>query len=189
MKLRLINSTALLLIFLMLFAAASTTVSAQSYMTEDGYVEFKSSAPLLTFKGISNHLTGLIDLDKNLVDFYVDLTTLDTGINLRNRHMRDSYLETDKYPFAEFTGTITSGFDYESEGEQAVTVQGDFTIHGVTKEMTITGTLKRVTDGLELNASWKVLLEDHNINKPRVVFYELADEQEVTIKGILKIQN
>jgi polyisoprenoid-binding protein YceI len=164
-------------------------LEAQSYMTEEGFVEFKSSAPLLTFKGTSNHLTGLIDLDQNMVDFYVDLNTLDTGINLRNRHMRNNYLETDKYPFAEFTGSMNLIFDPESTDMQEVMVIGEFTIHGVTREMEITGTLQRADNDVELNASWTVLLEDHNIDRPGVIFYELAEEQEVTIKALLKLQN
>jgi len=187
--LQLQNKILTLISFLLLFFVFTADLEAQSYITEEGYVEFKSSAPLLTFKGTSNHLTGLIDLDQNLVDFYVDLTTLDTGINLRNRHMRNSYLETDKFPFAEFTGSMNSIFDPESTGKQEVTVMGAFTIHGVTREMEITGTLERMSDEIELIATWTVLLEDHNIDRPSVIFYELAEEQEVTIKALLKLQN
>lgn len=187
--LQLPNKIFTLFSFLILFFVATADLEAQNYMTEEGYVEFKSSAPLLTFKGTSNHLTGLIDLDQNLVDFYVDLTTLDTGINLRNRHMRNNYLETDKFPFAEFTGSMNSIFDPELTDKQEVLVIGEFTIHGVTREMEIKGTLQRMNDDIELNASWTVLLEDHNIDRPSVIFYELADEQEVTIKALLKLQN
>ena len=84
-------------LFIIIFSILmiSSKSNAQSYMSESGYVEFVSTAPLLEFKGTSDNLTGLIDLDENLVDFYVDLNTLDTGIDLRNNHMRDSYLETD----------------------------------------------------------------------------------------------
>ena len=162
--------------------------SAQSYMSESGYVEFVSTAPLLEFKGTSENLTGLIDLEENLVDFYVDLNTLDTGIDLRNNHMRDSYLETDTYRFAEFTGELTSDFDPNLKNEQQVAVIGDFQIHGVEREMEISGTLRPTESGLQLDASWTVLLEDHNIDKPQVVFYELASEQTVNISILLKPQ-
>jgi polyisoprenoid-binding protein YceI len=183
------NKIVSIITFLILLFVFTADLEAQSYMTEEGFVEFKSSAPLLTFKGTSNHLTGLIDLNQNLVDFYVDLNTLDTGINLRNRHMRNNYLETDKYPFAEFTGSMNLIFDPESTDMQEVMVIGEFTIHGVTREMEITGTLQRADNDVELNASWTVLLEDHNIDRPGVIFYELAEEQEVTIKALLKLQN
>lgn len=166
-----------------------TNVNAQSYVSEEGYVEFESSAPLLTFKGISNNLTGLIDFDQNLVDFYVDLNTIDTGIRLRNRHLRESYLETDKYPFAEFTGSLTTYFDFQIPEPQPAIVSGTFKIHGVEREMDAEGTIQLVSDGLLLTASWIVRLEDHNIDRPSVVFYELAEEQKVTISITLKPVN
>jgi len=153
----------------------------QAFSANNGYVEFVSIASLLEFKGRSYNLTGLVDLDKNLVDFYVDLTTMDTGINLRNKHMRDSYLETDKYPFAEFTGKIISDFLELPDESKKVTVAGTFTIHGLEQEMEIEGTLTPEGNNLKLGASWIVLLQDHNIDQPRVVFYELADEQTINI--------
>ena len=177
------------LLLLLLIALSSSRSHAQSYMSENGYVEFVSTAPLLEFKGTSDKLTGLIDLDENLVDFYVDLNTLDTGIELRNSHMRESYLETDTYRFAEFTGEITSDFDPTSMQEQDVSVTGMFQIHGVEREIDVQGTLKPTNEGLQLDASWTVLLEDYNIDKPGVVFYELASEQTVNISILLKPQD
>jgi len=173
------------IIIWMLFAGLSTQLNAQIYMAEGGYVEFVSTAPLLEFTGKSNHLAGLINFDENKVDFYVDLNTIDTGINLRNRHMRDSYLETEKFPFAEFTGSLVTPYDFEKGEVQEVTVNGIFTIHGVEQERDISGTLEKTAEGMMLKASWVVLLEDHDIRKPRVVFYELADEQTVSISILL----
>lgn len=164
------------------------SVSAQSFVGEGGYVEFVSTAPMLEFKGKSDNLIGLIDFDDNMVDFYVDLTTIDTGINLRNNHMRDSYLETDDFPFAEFTGSLNEMYDFEKSGKQTVTVSGIFKIHGVEQEREIEGTLEEMDQGIRLEASWVVKLEDHDIRKPRVVFYELADEQTVNILILLKTQ-
>lgn len=175
-------------LFLLLSLISTYHAVAQSYMSESGYVEFVSSAPLLEFKGTSNHLAGLIDLEKNLVDFYVDLNTLDTGIDLRNNHMRDSYLETDTYRFAEFTGELVTDFDPDSEDQQQVTVSGTFKIHGVEQDIDVNGTLKPVDPGLQLEAGWTVLLEDYDIDKPRVVFYELASEQKISISILLKPQ-
>lgn len=190
MKLLLLNkirSVFALFSAIILFSSLAT-VKAQSFVTENGYAEFKSSAPLLTFTGTSENLTGLIDLDDNLIDFYIDLETLDTGINLRNRHMRESYLETNKYRFAEFTGELITPFDINSSDEQSVTVRGDFTMRGISREMEINGTLTNIGGELQLEASWTVLLEDYDIERPRVVFYELADEQEITISATLKNQ-
>jgi len=176
----------LLLLFVVpLLLVRFDEVSAQAYMAEDGYVEFISTAPLLEFKGVSNHLTGLIDLDENLIDFYVDLTTIDTGIQRRNRDMRSTYLNTDRFPFAEFTGSLLTDFDTENQAKQQVKTLGMFSINGVEQEIEVEGTLEPTPDGLLLEASWVILLDDYNIDRPRVLFYELAEEQTVNISILL----
>ncbi len=165
------------------------TTQAQQYVTEEGYVEFISDAPLTSFTGTSDNLNGLIDLDKNLLDFYVDLKTMDTGIGLRNKHMRESYLETDKYPYAEFTGKLKDPekIDKNSTSAQKVIADGTLKIHGESKPAQVEGTLVfKSTNSVTLDASFEVALTDFNITKPKVVFYELADEQKISIKAEFK---
>lgn len=165
---------------------------AQVFQANEGKVVFLSKAPLSQFEGKSDKLKGLIDLEKNLVDFYLDLNTLQTGINLRDKHMRDNYLETKKYPFAEFTGKIVSPSvtSLFADSETAdVTTEGVFKLHGVEKNITVKGSLQRQGEQLLLKASFSVLLTDFNIKKPSLVVYELADEQKVTLEVVLSKQN
>lgn len=177
-------------ILLSLFAIVTEKLPAQSFMADDGYVEFVSTAPLLEFKGVSENLTGLIDLETMMVDFYIDLNTLKTGISRRDRDMRNSYLETDKFPFAEFSGELISEFDPELRETQDARVTGKFKIHGVEREIEVKGTLTPNADSLQLEASWIVLLEDYNIERPGVLFYELAEEQTVNISiELIKTEN
>lgn len=165
----------------------SSGLWAQSFKTESGNVTFLSKAPMNEFTGKSSKLNGLIDLDKNLLDFYVDLNTLNTGIGLRDRHMRDNYLETKKYPFAEFTGKMESIPTLSIGESKPVVAKGTFKIHGVQKEISVRGTIKMVSaNELMLEASFPTLLGDFKIEIPSVVFYELAEEQLVTIQANLK---
>lgn len=171
---------------LIFFFVTNVTI-AQTFLTESGNVDFLSKAPLSEFNGVSNKLYGLIDLSNNLLDFYVDLNTLETGIGLRDKHMRDNYLETEKYPFAEFTGQMSSIPTLNPGGKTSVSAVGKFKIHGVEREIEVNGTLSKNSKGeLELNAVFEVLLSDFNIPLPKLVFYELAENQSVTIKATLK---
>ncbi len=177
------------LFLLLLLCGAVSMASAQQYITENGHVVFRSDAPLRDFEGVSEKLQGLIDFEKNMLDFYLDLNTLDTGVKLRDKHMRDNYLETKKFPFAEFTGTLQAlpPFDALQEGKQtAVTAVGTFKIHGVAREIRVPGTLRLENNELLLNATFKVLLTDYDIRKPSLLGYELADEQEVLIRARFK---
>lgn len=160
---------------------------AQAYQTETGKAVFLSKAPLNEFTGESDQLQGLINLEKNLVDFYLDLNTLQTGIGLRDRHMRDNYLETEKYPFAEFTGKMLRVPDLQNGQAKEVTVNGKFKIHGVERDVKIEGLLQQLKNGeLSLKANFDVLLGDYDIPLPKLVFYELAEKQAVSIEAVLK---
>ena len=175
----------LLLSILTISISSPEKASAQEYMARDGYVEFVSQAPLLEFKGTSNYLNGLLDLEDNLVDFYIDLNTLDTGIELRNRHMRDRYLNTDRCPFAEFTGNLESDFDPDRMEPQEAVVVGTFKVNCIENDIRVQGTLEPTDEGIKLEASFQVLLKDYDIERPGVIFYELAEEQVINISILL----
>lgn len=163
------------------------TVGAQEFKTTGGEVVFLSQASLNEFTGESDKLHGLIDLEKNLIDFYIDLNTLKTGIGLRDRHMRDNYLETDKYPFAEFSGKLEEKVSLGRNQSKKVKAIGIFKIHGHEKTMEIDGTLTAVnTSEIVLEATFKVKLGDFDIAIPKVMFYELSETQTVKINATLK---
>lgn len=175
-------------ILFMVLPGATSISHAQTYVGENGYVEFISKAPLHTFKGTSEQLQGMIDLDENLIDFYVDLNTLDSGIARRDHDMRNTYLETDKFPFAEFTGEITEGLESITTGDIVtnVTATGIFTMRGIDQEMVVEGTITSSAECFVLEGTWIILLKDFNIERPGILFYELAEEQTVNMKIELK---
>ncbi|MEL7834642.1 YceI family protein [Fodinibius sp. Rm-B-1B1-1] len=153
-------------------------------MTEKGHVEFDSSVPLHSFTGESDHLVGKITFSDSIVDFYVDVNTLKTGINKRDNDMLRT-LEAEKHPFAEFYGKINSEIDLENTDPQDVTVEGEFTVHGVSNKTSITGTLKKTPNGLKINASWTLNMEDYNIEPPGILFYRVSEMIDVSISATL----
>ncbi|MBI5058831.1 YceI family protein [candidate division KSB1 bacterium] len=174
-------------------------------------VEFTSEATMEKIVGRTSSVTGSVNL--NLAEltatsggsFTVDLNTLDTGLSLRNQHMRENHLETKLYPQATFTlkrlespSAATLGFG----GEVTVTAVGDFALHGITKEYMIPVTLrylaaggeaeKRLSGGqgnlLYVTANWTVKLEDHQIKRPEFLFLRLSPEQKIEISVALTDQ-
>lgn len=171
------------LLALLLVAPAS----AQTYASDRGSVTFTSRVPLHTFTGTSQHLNGQLDLGTRSVDFYVDLETLETGIGKRDRDMRET-LETDRYPFAEFTGRLVSSFDASQRGPQRARVEGTFTLHGVSRPLVVLGTVQRTQSGLRVRASWEVRLDDHRITPPRLLLMRVDEVQAVEIDILLRPQ-
>ena len=174
---------------LSLLVWASITVSgfSQSFYTETGTAVFYSKVPLHNFSGTSNTMIGLINLADSTIDFYLDLETLDTGNGKRDKDMKLT-LDTENYPYGEFFGKLTSGFDLDNPKEQEVTVEGVFKIHGKEKQITVNGTLKPDGETLQLNASWILRLEDYEIEPPQILFIKVDQEQEIKINAVLSIK-
>lgn len=160
---------------------------AQVFMTKTGHAEFDSSVPLHTFTGISNHLVGKISLADSTVDFYLDLHTLKTGIEMRDEDMLQT-LHAEKYPFASFYGKLVSPFNANKTAVQQVTVEGDFSIHGVTRGIQIDGTLQKTEEGLQVKASWTLHLDDYNIEPPGILFYRVSNKIPISISATLTPQ-
>lgn len=168
----------------------SLTVSHQTeadtvWFTDNGYAEFTSSVPLHEFTGKSSHLTGMIDFEENVVDFYLDVNTLKTGNERRDSDMYET-LDSRNHPFAEFTGSLNTPFDPESLEEQNVTVTGTFTIHGVKQEQSVEGTLQKQGDELHIEAEWILDITDYDIEPPGILFYRVQDEMDVRIEVTMR---
>ncbi|MBU1983946.1 YceI family protein, partial [bacterium] len=105
-------------------------------------VRFVSDAPTEKIVGKTNQISATLELDPDNVAatavgvFEVDLTTLKTGIGLRDRHMRENHLETDEFPVAIFRLIRVISTDKPAliPGEQVqVDAEGELILHGVAK--------------------------------------------------------
>lgn len=157
----------------------------QAYFTDSGHAQFTSSVPLHTFTGESENLVGRINLADSTVDFYIDLSTLDTGIGKRDKDMRQT-LETEKYPFAEFFGKLIASLDPAAGAPQEVAVQGEFKMHGVSREVEIPGTITLGEDSLHVEANWELRLDDYDIEPPSLLIVKVDQIQKIRIEATLQ---
>lgn len=180
--------------FLSAMILLSSIIIAQEYhvnKSEDNLVKFISDAPLENFEGVTNYIDGymylqsLDDLTDNQIYFEVDLTTLDTGIGLRNRHMRDNYLETNKYRFAFFQGNIGK-LEKVLEDEYSAEVKGTMFIHGVTNEITINGSIRKIDSGFFIETEFPISLVDYNIDIPQLMFMKIDEVMQLQLKFYLE---
>ena len=129
--------------------------------------------------------SGKIVLDRaahtGSVDVTIDTTSVNTGLALFNGHIQGAdYFDTAKYPTITFKSSKV-----KFEGDKPVAVEGDLTIKGVTKPVTLTVThfhsmphpmYKK--DAIGANASAKVKRSEFNMGKN--VPY-VSDEVTLTI--------
>lgn len=157
------------------------------------HVDFTSDAPVELIHGKTHQIKGTVRYDEALVfdakhpfdiTFDVDLASIDTGIGLRNEHMRDNFLETGKYPKATFkVSKITANAKPPLKPGQKVVLNsiGTFNIHGKTVTKKIPVTVTNRGDRVRIQATFPVNLTEHDIKRPEVVFQKLAETVFVTV--------
>jgi polyisoprenoid-binding protein YceI len=158
-------------------------------------VKFVSDAPIEDFEGVTDKIDGYIywedeDLTKKSVLYFeVDLNAIDTGFGLRNRHMRENYLHTDKFPITHYTGKIIKAVNV-SDTEVEVTTEGEIFIHGVKKSLSVVGTLKKEENEIyHIEINFVVTLTDFDIEVPSIMFYKIDENMDLILDFyVIKIE-
>ncbi len=153
---------------------------------KENLVKFISDAPLEDFEGITDKIDGYLfwegeDItNSSEIYFEVDLNSIDTGIGLRNRHMRENYLHTDKYPKTHFSGKIVSMED-STTSIKKVKASGKMFIHGVEREIDVDGVLSKTADGYRVKTKFIVALTDYNIEIPQLMFMKIDENMRLVL--------
>ncbi|MCB9357653.1 MAG: YceI family protein [Calditrichaeota bacterium] len=155
-------------------------------------IQFVSEAPLEKIVGRTREVRGKVTLDlSNLRNaakgtITVPLEGLDTGLSLRNQHMRTNHLHTETYPEVQFAlKRIVSAdpADISRGGTASVLLEGELTLHGVARVYEILGTLSydQPSGKLRVLCEWPISLAEHEIPRPAFLFMRLSDTQEITV--------
>lgn len=163
---------------------------AQKYMTRTGKVSFFSTTPVENIEAFNNESAAVLDSKTGDVAFQVPIKSFKFEKALMQEHFNENYMESDKYPKAEYKGKITdiSKVNFAKDGTYNVSTAGKMTIHGVTKDVTIPGTITVKGSEATMNSKFKVKNADYGIKIPSMVVTKVAKEIEVTVNSILKRQ-
>ena len=156
-------------------------VYSQRYAVKEGVVDFFSDAALEDISAENQKIQSLFNSETGEIAFRIRISDFRFDRKLMQEHFNEKYMESEKYPYATFSGTLEK-FDPAASGEQRVTATGKMTIHGVTREVSIPGTVKKNGEGLEMNSGFMVRLEDYNISIPQLLWQNIAEEVKVTIR-------
>jgi polyisoprenoid-binding protein YceI len=156
------------------------------YITRNGLASFTSDAPLEVIKAESVQLLGVINTADRSFAFTIDNKSFQ-GFNssLQQEHFYENYMEVQKYPSSTFKGKIIEEINCDSREEQVVRAKGILDIHGIEQERIIRGTIRLTGNTIRLHADFTVLLEDHHIKVPRVVYEKIAEVINVSVTAEL----
>jgi polyisoprenoid-binding protein YceI len=175
------------LIFILTLAAATQTLFAQKYMTRNGYIRFFSHTPVEDIEAKNHQVTSIMNAETGEMVFKVLMKSFQFQKALMQEHFNEKYVESDKFPNADFLKATIKDWkpNMLKEGKPVeVTVEGELTIHGVTKKITEKGTLELKPDGkVAAKAQMKVRPEDYGIKIPAVVRGNIAEIVDVFIEA------
>ena len=153
---------------------------AQRLKAVESNIRFFSEAPLENIAAVNTECSSIMDLETGNIVFSLPINRFEFEKSLMQEHFNENYLESDRYPKAILSGKMNTT-DLQ-EGENEVTISGEMDLHGVKQDISVTGTMTKSGDDIEAEAVFMILLEDYDIDIPRAVFYNIAEEIEVTVK-------
>jgi polyisoprenoid-binding protein YceI len=158
-------------------------------------ITFESSTDFEQILGTTNKISGriLADLEAGTgsVEVAVPVASMKTGIELRDEHMRSpSWLDAEK--FAELTfksGNVTK----DDDGNWVAA--GTFTMHGVSREMSVMVQVKEIPaelaekaglggdEWLRVSTTFEVKLSDFGVKIPGMAAAKVNDSWKVTLQA------
>ena len=162
------------------------TVNAfsQKMITRSGEIKFEASVPAFEEIAATNTTVSCI-LDKNTGDIAVLalVKAFRFKIPLMEEHFNENYIESDKYPKATFKGKIVNFDASKSDnGKQTFDVEGDLTMHGVTKRIKTKFYFTNVNNKLVATSSFSIKTSDYKIKIPGIVKSKIAEVVKINLK-------
>jgi polyisoprenoid-binding protein YceI len=114
------------------------------------------------------------------------LESLDTGIGMRNRHMKEKYLETAKYPEAKLTLSdlpVPAGYASPDFSASDVPFKGTLSLHGTEKPVEGKMKLSRSGEDLAIEARFPLKIDDFAIKSPSFAGVTMASDVNCLIEA------
>lgn len=155
-----------LLALSLLAAGAAPVIAADNYTIDPAhtYPSFEADhMGLSVWRGKFKKTSGQITLDRaaktGTIDIKIDTASLDFGLDAMNTHARSADIfDVQKFPEATYKST-----SIKFDGDKPVAVEGELTLHGVTKPVALTihkfncaidGMSKRERCGADVSATF-----------------------------------
>ncbi len=165
--------------------------------TEENLVSFVSESPLIDVEVRTASIDGYAywtsdnyppdtgDVSESAIFFEVQLNSLDAGNSMYNRHIRENYLETEKFPYASYKAAIAS-VEELSDSSCVIHSRGEFTIHGISNRIEIEARVTKIEEKLLVQCDFSLLATEFEIDLPSMMLMKVDDDFDVSLRFYLK---
>lgn len=178
--------TQLSILAIMLLMA--TSAMAQKFITKNGEITFFSSTPIEDIEAHNKQVNAVLDTETGDFVFRVLIKAFQFEKALMQEHFNENYMESHKFPNSTFVGKVanSSEIDWTKSGTVEATIEGELTIHGVSQQISETGTFEIGNEGIKGMSKFDVKVADYDIKIPRAVVNNIAESIEVTVNVDLR---
>lgn len=158
---------------------AVTDLIGKDYLTNKASIRFISHGSSEDIEATSHTVASSFNSKTGHLRF----TGLIRGFQFENELMQEhfndkEYMNSEEFPKTSFTGDIQhiQAVNFAKDGNYTVTVSGALTIHGVTKTITVPGTVIIAGNRVTLKSTFTIKRADFGINTD-----EIAEQLEITV--------
>ena len=177
MKILLSTSFIILLHFL---APAQTML-----FTKSGTIQFFSKTPLENIEAVNKEASSFLNLQNGELVFSLLVKNFRFEKALMEEHFNENYMESDKFPKANFKGKISnlSATNFSKEGVYPCLINGNIVIHGVSKAIDLPANITVKQGKVIATAKFQVKPADFNISIPALLKGKIAEQIEVNVNA------
>lgn len=167
------------------FLVCAFLVNAQQYKMQNSEIIFESTAEKENISAKNSESIGVIDFEESKFSFKVSIMKFIFPISLMQEHFNENYMESETFPHATYKGSFTGEVNLKKDGDYRVQTKGELTIHGVTKEITISAVVSVNGKEITMHAEFPVRPEDYGIKIPGDMSGNIAQELKVSVSSEL----
>lgn len=172
----------ILFILLLLNSTKEDNLKKQ-FITKQGQVTFFSYTTVENIQASNNTVYSIVDVETNEIAVSILIKAFEFKKSLMQSHFNESYIESDLYPKATFTGKIID-YDKNFDGIQTRIIKGDFTMRGISKPVEIKAQISKIDDNITISGETQLKVEDYKINIPPILRPNIADNIKVSFNLI-----
>ncbi|MDX1954980.1 MAG: YceI family protein [Chitinophagaceae bacterium] len=178
------------IITLVALAITSSQLLAQDkYFTKTGTIFFEcTKSPLEKIEATNGNTTCVVDTKTGNMQFAVQMKGFEFKRALMQEHFNENYVESHKFPKAEFKGQVSNNGDinYAKDGEYTAKVKGKLTMHGETRDVETSGKVSVKGGKVNLLATFQILLSDFKVSIPSVVSDKISNTVNIKVDCALE---
>ena len=172
------------LITAVLLSSAIALHAQEKFYTKTGKIFFKcTKSPLEKIEATNKSGTCVLDTKTGNLQFAIMMKGFEFERALMQEHFNENYVESSKFPKADFKGQVTnnSEINYTKDGVYTAKVKGKLQIHGETKDVEAVGTINVKEGKVVTSASFTIQLSDFNITIPNLVADKVSNTVNISI--------